>query len=118
MNVRSDDDFSALIKFIIEEIPWAVKKELDRQTDIVNDLGLYGDDCIEFMKNFCIKFDIECNKLNFSLCGQEGIDPIAGLLLGVLSAFKKKEKAVVGLKISDLIELIEKNRNHKDYKVT
>jgi hypothetical protein len=107
MNVNRDKVFNALITFIIEEIPWAKKKNLNEQIDIINDLGLYGDDCIEFLEKFCQKFHLKCSKLDFSKCGQEGIDPVTGMLLWLLSIFKlKKTELKNGYKISELMECI------------
>ncbi len=108
MKVNKSKIFNALITFIAEEIPWAKAKEINKQTDIVNDLGLYGDDCIEILEKFCQKFNLKCSKLDFTRCGQEGIDPVIGVLLKALSVFKQKEtKLKNGYTISELMKLIE-----------
>jgi len=111
MSVNKDETFNILIAFIIEEIPWINKKNIDEQTDLVDDIGLYGDDCIEFLKKFCQRFNIKCSKLDFSKCGKEGIDPVVGMILWVLSIFNRKEtKQKNGYKISELMKLIEAKR--------
>ena len=108
MSVNRNEIFNTLITFIVEEIQWTKKKNLNEQIDIVNDIGLYGDDCIEFLEKFCQKFNLECSKLDFSKCGQEGIDPVTGMLLWILSIFKQEEtKQKNGYKISELMKLIE-----------
>ncbi len=42
-------------------------------TDIVEDLGVWGDDCEEFFVKFCEKFNVECKKIDINRCGSEGI---------------------------------------------
>ena len=107
MDVNKDDSFHMMIGFLHKEIPWAKTKKINEQTDIVHDLGLYGDDCIEFLEKFCQEFNLECSRLDFSKCGQEGIDPMTGMLLWILSKFKRREKRQTGYKILELMRLIE-----------
>ena len=108
MSAKRDDTFNTVIAFIVEEIPWANKKNLNEQTDIVNDLGLYGDDCLEFLEKFCKKFNLDCTKLDLSKCGQEGVDPLTGVLLWIFSILKqRKTKQKNGYKISELMKFIE-----------
>ncbi len=61
------------------------KKELTRQTDLVADLGLVGDDAFEFMDQFSTKFNVKegdyCSSLYFDAEG-----------LWMLPLFKKKQK--------------------------
>ena len=108
MSAKRDDTFNAVIAFIVEEIPWANKKNLNEQTDIVNDLGLYGDDCLEFLEKFCKKFNLDCTKLDLSKCGQEGVDPLTGVLLWIFYILKqRKTMQKNGYKISELMKFIE-----------
>jgi len=107
------NSFDSLISFIHSEIPWSKKEKLKLNTDIVEDLGVWGDDCEEFFVKFCEKFNVECKKIDINRCGSEGIFfPCIGSLIyllnliGITQSYKKE----YGYTLKELLELIEKSK--------
>jgi hypothetical protein len=109
MDLKKAMLFEFVMNFIKEEIPWAVKMDFGPESDIVNDLVIYGNDCKEFLEKFCHRFGVECAKVDFSKCGDE-IDPVAGLIVWIFSLPRmKKQKRKIGIKISELMRLLEES---------
>jgi len=95
------------VKNFISEF-WKVdKSKLHKETRILQDLGIDGDDAKEFIMSFANNFNIDSNGFEFDKCfGPEaGFDPFSW----VCSKFtKNNNEKVQEISIQKLVEVIEK----------
>jgi len=114
MSAKNQKYFEKVISFIESEWPGIKKEDLNINTDIVNELGIYGDDCDEILEKFCEKFSLDCSELDFSKCGTE-IDPITGFFVWIWQKIRRIENnRKIGIKVLELVQLLEESsKNNK-----
>lgn len=80
--------FTKLTSFIEKE-RWKYNVPINRDTRLVQDLKIDGDDAYEFMEKFVSEFKIDYSEFNYTIYfSKEGFD-----LFGILvSVFKRKQK--------------------------
>ncbi len=89
-----NDNWERLLGFVKEELGHSNRLEPD--TDLREDLGLWGDDAYEFLENFIAEFNLEVGSFIFSdYFEREGID-LSELL------FWKKRREKKRLTLQDL----------------
>ena len=80
---------------------------LTPETRLLHDLGIDGDDAIEFLSQYCKEFDVDLSTMNFdSYFGPEaGFNPIYYLFNKL---FCKKKLKKTSLTINNLVRAAEK----------
>ena len=81
-------------------------KKVDRNTRLQSDLGIYGEDAIEFLEKFADRFNVDISEFNVDrYFRQEGFDPFFALkkVLKLVPDFNE-------LTISDLEKAIENKK--------
>lgn len=94
--------FTKLTTFIEKE-RWKYNVPFNRDTRLVQDLRIDGDDAYEFMEKFVSEFDVDYSEFDYSMYfSKEGFD-----LFGILeSIFKKKGETKKALTLGDLEKAI------------
>lgn len=59
-----EDQLFEQLKQLIYKQRWHYKKELQRETTLERDLGITGDDAVEFMEAFSEEFNVDVSKLD------------------------------------------------------
>ncbi len=84
------------------------KNKLTLQTQLGNDLGIDGDDAIEFMEAFSENFEVDLTEFEYSkYFGPEGFNPFAYLYYYL---FKRDKLKLIPITLHDLVEAAEANR--------
>lgn len=96
------------LKQFIEEFGWKYPLELKQDTQIEGDLGITGDDAVEFIIEFGKKFDVDISKfMADEYFEPEGCDFLSPILI-FFKIKKKKEKKVLTIKdLEDAIKIKE-----------
>jgi hypothetical protein len=80
--------YEKILTFVLEET--GTRKCLTRQTDLLRDLGVDGDDASEFMYNFGEKFQVDLSNFRFdNYFGGEGLS----LIIFIKSLFSPPVKS-------------------------
>jgi hypothetical protein len=100
-----DNGYYELIEFLQKEFPWLEKEKISLKTNIVEELKLWGDDCLEFLEKFCEYFNVNCSNLEAKKCGEEGFNPFE-IIIFVFNLIRgKKSSKQYGYTIEELLEL-------------
>lgn len=90
--------FNSIITFVENE-RWKYSFLLNRNTRIVQDLKIDGDDAVEFMEKFVSTFNIDYSEFQFgNYFSPEGLN----LFSVIISFFKKKQIIKKTLTLGDL----------------
>ncbi|WP_409998028.1 MULTISPECIES: DUF1493 family protein [unclassified Bradyrhizobium] len=82
------DVYNRILSFVVRETN--TRRSLTEQTDIARDLGVDGDDAVEFLQRFQSEFGVDMSGFRFDqYFGGEGFSLI-GFLRGLSSAARKK----------------------------
>jgi len=100
------------LKKFVSEFSGYSKDKLNGMTEIVNDLGIDGDDGIEFIDTFSEKFNVDFpNGFEYAdFFDGEGLNLIKDLFFTIKSMIynKKFRKHLIPIRLSDLEEAIIK----------
>ncbi|SDP18111.1 Protein of unknown function [Filomicrobium insigne] len=78
MSAADKELWERLLKFVREET--RTRKNISGDTDIAHDLGVDGDDALEFMLAFQREFNVDLSNFRFNLhFGSEGFDLISAI---------------------------------------
>ena len=85
--MTESDHWQQLIDFVIEQ-RGRYRKPLTRETDLLDGLGIDGDDAVEFLEAFAKRFDCDLHDLDLrQYFNGEGLDVIGA----IISLFRKTE---------------------------
>ncbi len=88
LNKATDEDIFNRIVAFVERERWKKQLPLSRDTRLVEDLKIEGDDAYEFMEKFVTEFKVDYSEFNYEqYFSKEVFD-----LLGIIASFFKKEK--------------------------
>ena len=111
-----EDMFKSVESFVLEFRP-ASKGPLSADTGLLDDLGMDGDDAVEFMEAFSKEFDVDMSEFEFNRhFGPEGFSPLALFyflycLLGRI--FRKDVSGLISITLRDLVLAAEAKKWHK-----
>lgn len=88
------------IKQFVYRQRWKYKKELRRETTLEGDLGITGDDAVEFMEAFSEEFDVDVSNLDL----RKYFDGEGFGLIDLSRLFRKKDppKSAKPMTLGDL----------------
>ena len=86
-----------IIKFVQTEL-WDIRKGIDLETRLLEDIGIDGDDADEFFQKYSEKFKVDLSEMNWDKhFGSEGLN-----LLGIFNkSFWEKAESI---RIKDLVD--------------
>ncbi len=103
--MKSNNIENQVFQFV-KDRHWKFWKRLSEATKLEVDLGLTGDDAIEFMESFFKKFNVDGSKFKPSeYFHYEGFDSIGSSVFPVFG--KKKHLPKYDITVGDLIKAIE-----------
>ena len=105
--VKSDDICLSILQFLFRK-RGAYKIELSRETELLSDLGIDGDDAVEFLEDFSKEFSVDVSQLVFDkYFNQESLDSV-NLISSIFS--KKKRKMLLPITLGMLEECSKKGQ--------
>lgn len=97
--------FCKIKEFVIEK-NLIDADEISEETEIENDLGITGDDAVEFLEEFSQKFKVDTSGFDFeSYFMTEGIN-----LSSIFKLFSSKKKKRKRLTLKDLQQAVERGK--------
>ena len=107
--MESNNNYNLVVDFFVEE--FSFNRNLLNSETSLSEIGLDGDDTLDFLLKFFKKFEIDYEQSNY----KDFIPIESGFLANTfLSIFRKKEKIFNDeIIIKDLVESLEKKRWHK-----
>ena len=107
---NNKNDIPEELKLLLEEQQGVVYPEMDENTRIEDDLGIRGDDAVEFLIAFGRKFDVDVSRFNVSDYFYGENWPFDWLGYKIRELFTKKKYVKKVLTIGDLLEAIRVKR--------
>jgi len=105
--LKSDDIWLSILQFLFRK-RGAYKIEFSRETELLSDLGIDGDDAVEFLEDFSKEFSVDVSHLEFDkYFNQESLDSV-NLISSIFS--KKKRKMFLPITLGMLEECSKKGQ--------
>lgn len=90
-----EDIFNKLKTFIIKQVAIPENKEINRCTKIQDDLGIYGDDAVEFLISFSKEFNVDISSfMAADYFSSEGDMVLPAIIRFLINKKKKKRKLI------------------------
>jgi len=101
-----------VVKFVAD-FTGAEVSQIDLNTKVNDDLGVDGDDGIEFLEEFSQRFDVNLTGINKKYFGPEGFNPLTiifTLIKEFVDGFTGKPDTYSPLSVQHLVESAEKGK--------